>query len=470
MDERSAHRMTKRRRLLAGLVGCAIVLPIVNSVRADQPADRWEAFRSEVDIQDEITDVAAPKIPQRLPPPIRAAQRAAELQDRLTRLYGPERSAEESQLPGAGVTAVLASAANDGRRSQSPSQAEVTEHVHAVPVKKLLPRLSHRTVDTSRLMEDARQSLEAAHRSLKSDAVFTAEKSALDALRSVVNVNDMELDSDWCSQQLEIGLQALREAEDFNGKYGPVDAESLARMVYSHETTVLKDVDLSGVTGIEATEQYLQQARVSLFDAAGGVPEAGQALMLLARAQREEAGATEHNASVALAMQLVAVELLRADAGVWRQLAQTQLDQGLAVDAVRSAGQSLQIEESFEAYDVMRLAAERLGDQGLIQHCLASMQKRTQPQPSMAVRVVPVNQFAATSTRINTPGAQAHPNQQSFAARGQQAARTQYGQPVSPQPVAVSPQTIEARQIAPPAVAPSEPAARTARSWFPFSF
>ena len=53
-------------------------------------------------------------------------------------------------------------------------------------------------------------------------------------------MKDVQSGGNHHAKQLEAAMEAIRESEDFTGKFGPVDQDALLRLVTVHETDALK--------------------------------------------------------------------------------------------------------------------------------------------------------------------------------------------------------------------------------------
>ncbi len=158
---------------------------------------------------------------------------------------------------------------------------------------------------TASLRQSAVTLLNESAASLAHRASHSAASSATDALRLVAQSIDSTRSDGSASSGIDAALLAIREAEDFVGRYGHVDAPSIARMVRSHETNVLKEIETANLSGIVAADIYLDSARQILSTVASSDPLAAHAIGLLAKSYRQRAS----EAPLALA---TSVHLMRA--------------------------------------------------------------------------------------------------------------------------------------------------------------
>lgn len=155
------------------------------------------------------------------------------------------------------------------------------------------------------LRRAAGESIQEAQRSLDTQAYLTAADRAVTALELIAQATDSRERSALATRDLKIALTAIREAEDFVGKYGLVDSRGIERMVRSHATEVLKPYDVTRLGGTAAADIYLDWARRCLSPLAASDPLAGEALRVLAHSHRLRDGGTPFGIATA-------VHLLRA--------------------------------------------------------------------------------------------------------------------------------------------------------------
>lgn len=117
-------------------------------------------------------------------------------------------------------------------------------------------------------------------------AYLTAEERARKALELIAQSIDTREQSLTATRDLAIALTAIREAEDFVGKYGLTSGETIARMVRSHSTEVLKSYDASNLSGLAAADIYLDWACRCVAPIAIADPLAAEAIRILAMSHR----------------------------------------------------------------------------------------------------------------------------------------------------------------------------------------
>jgi hypothetical protein len=252
------------------------------------------------------------------------------------------------------------------------------------------------TMHAARLREIARDSLRNAHHRLQRGATHSAKKFALEALRSIVAMRDAQSGGNRHAKYLEAAFDAVRESEDFSGRFGTADHSALKRMVVVHQTDVLKDQDLENMSVLEATESYLAVAKLNFVQAAAGVREGSDALVLLGKIERRMAQHDDtHAAAVAVTLQRAAVEIEPTNALGYRELGSTLLHQGLVQQAAWALNRSIEIHPTRTGYQRLLEASRRLGDVDTARVCLTSLEDPQLPS-EIPVRTLSAKEFAAT--------------------------------------------------------------------------
>ncbi|MGV3484098.1 MAG: hypothetical protein ACO1RT_06755 [Planctomycetaceae bacterium] len=174
---------------------------------------------------------------------------------------------------------------------------------------------------TASLRQSAADKLDEAAARLIHEASYSATQAATEALRLIAQASDAARGDNRCSTELMSATVAIREAEDFVGRYGLVDSTAISRMVRSHETTVLKDANLSSLTGLMAADAYLDSARRSLSTIASQDPLAASAIGLLAKSYRQRADESPLGLATSVHLMRAAVWASPDDAGLVGELA-----------------------------------------------------------------------------------------------------------------------------------------------------
>ncbi len=256
------------------------------------------------------------------------------------------------------------------------------------------------TIHARRLREIAQDSLRNAKHRLQRRATHSAKKYAMEALRSIVAMQDVQSGGNQHARQLEVAFDAIRESADFCGRFGVIDESALNRMVTVHETEVLKNQDITDFSALEATETYLAVAKKNLVLAAGDAREASDALILLGRIEKEMSPSGDtHASSVAVTLQRAAVEIEPNNAFGYRELGTTLLNQGLTEQAIAALNRSIEIQPTRTSYQRLLEASRRLGDIDTVRECLASLQN-PELESEFPVLSLSPQAFAATHRPI----------------------------------------------------------------------
>jgi len=138
----------------------------------------------------------------------------------------------------------------------------------------------------------AQQALELAHRDFNAGAWLSAEASAWQAIQHAAQAIDQQasetapksVTSGTASAMTNLVLakQAMIEARDFAGSFCNVNAGGITRMARSHQTDVLDGQPTAGMTGTEASDRYLDFARLQLAAIASRSVTAAAAMDLMA--------------------------------------------------------------------------------------------------------------------------------------------------------------------------------------------
>jgi len=210
------------------------------------------------------------------------------------------------------------------------------------PQSRIEPRTVMPGFSAMSLRRSAAASLDSAAIALSHGAPLSGAADSIESLRKIAQAIDIQNQDNACTTSVDAAMFAMREAEDFVGRYGIVDSAAIARMVDSHQTPALKPYDTSSMTGIAAADVYLDWARATLARTAQTDPLAAHAIAMLAKSYRQRAD----ESPIALA---ASVHLMRAasmasprDAGLATELssvlAQANLPDESRVVAAR-AGQ-----------------------------------------------------------------------------------------------------------------------------------
>jgi polysaccharide export outer membrane protein len=131
-------------------------------------------------------------------------------------------------------------------------------------------------------------------------ATYSARVKFLTALQLIADALDARHNTQYHSRALMAGVIALREADDFghsgSASEGTADPTSLAA---SHVTPVLKEGRAQSATRLQALQLYYSYATTQFTAAAGGIPEASNAIYYLGRLQPFLGGSIDRNPPLA---------------------------------------------------------------------------------------------------------------------------------------------------------------------------
>lgn len=245
--------------------------------------------------------------------------------DRGAILDAIDADANASRLPGRLVAS--------GPRENSSRQSAALERLSsAAPVESArtsaLPGFS-----TASIRQAAAALLDESAARLAHQASYSAAAAAMESLRLIAQSSDAIQRDSHCSTELTSAMVAIREAEDFVGRYGFVDDAAIARMIRSHETSVLKGASTSHLTGLVAADIYLDSARRTLATIAAEDPLAATAIGLLAKSYRQRASESPLALATSVHLMRAAVTASPADRGLAIELAAVLEQAKLHVEA-----------------------------------------------------------------------------------------------------------------------------------------
>jgi hypothetical protein len=294
---------------------------------------------------------------------------------RITKVAAPESGGESQASHG-----VEPASSDDSRPAEDPILSPTTSI----------------TLHTTRLQENAHRLLMDSQRSLQRGATRTARKHAMEALQQIIAMRDAEEGGNLHSLQLKSAFDAIRESKDFCGEFGYIDTSALERMVNVHETSVLKQQDLTRISALQATNSYLEHARSQLVLAAGGVRAASEALTLLGQIELQVAGTSStHATSVAVAFQRAAIEADPTLAVGYQVLGTTLASLGLNAEAASYLITGLRMSPTRAGYERLLEVARRTGDADTSRICVQSLEDPRMEDTNLVMNLTP-QQFAAT--------------------------------------------------------------------------
>ncbi|QDT08645.1 hypothetical protein [Planctomycetes bacterium K23_9] len=262
--------------------------------------------------------------------------------------------------------------------------------------------MSGKTIHASKLGEIAAVQLQDAQGRLRRGATHGAKQLAIGALQNLVALQDVRQGDNRNAQHLDTALTAIRESEDFSGKFGTVDQRVLQRLVVAHRTSVLKGRDLSHVSAMRATESYLAIAREEIVKATASIGLASDALVLLGRIEATIADPSDpRGGAVALSLQQAAVEVDPANSRAWLELGTTMMNEGLLQESVEILSRSVELQPSRRGYETLLTVASHLQDAGTVQRCQVAL-KNPSLNKQIPVRKIDQEAFAALYKPTNS--------------------------------------------------------------------
>jgi hypothetical protein len=142
------------------------------------------------------------------------------------------------------------------------------------------------SVTITQMLRQASELQFESERALRRGAYFSARESAVGGLRALAVATDGQQRTSTASEALQAALDAVREAEDFVGRYGQADSAAVNRMIASHQTPVLKDRQQQDMSPHAAADVYLDFARQKFTQAMSQRAEASTLLRVLAQAEK----------------------------------------------------------------------------------------------------------------------------------------------------------------------------------------
>ena len=189
-----------------------------------------------------------------------------------------------------------------------------------------------------------------------------AKKLATESLQLFIASQDAVEGGDLHVKSLAAAFNAIQESEDFCGCCDAANVNELRRIITSHQTPVLNDFDAGKISLDDAAEVYLHYARQNFVDAAGQMPEATRALVLLGRLETLMSGSEEsltHSVSVTLLR--AAIEIDPSNATAYCVLGDTYLEQGHLAQAGWAFQRSVELAPTRETYEGLLEIARRRG-------------------------------------------------------------------------------------------------------------
>ena len=256
--------------------------------------------------------------------------------------------------------------------------------------KKSAPSRWLRSTSSTASTEVARRLVVQANHEFKINAWLSAETSAWDAIRWAAESVDLsarergEHPSPTALKRLQMARDAMREARDFSGVFGPLDAEAIHRMAISHQTDLLDDEPLTGITATDASDRYLDHARVLLAPVARQSVEAATAMDLLAAIYLHRADPKTLPSATALCLRRAALQGQPDNASLATRLGMHLADLGLFEEARWALEHSLAIKDDPQTTAALVQLLQRSGRPEQAEPLLSQLQSQLHGQSRLA--------------------------------------------------------------------------------------
>lgn len=264
------------------------------------------------------------------------------------------------------------------RQPQPPEKREFVDqrvpapvHVATIPMHQvpMAPTAADaRTMDAVRMRARGlvENGMSLAHRG----AYYSARAEFIQAMRLITQTLDTQQSTREHSAALSSGLVALDEASAFIPEGAKLEADlDLPMIIRSHRTPVLKGEALDEVTPLAAVQAYFGYAQEKLRFAAGGVPEASQALFGLAKLQEYLHGGESENRALigprSIALHQTALTIDPAHAEAANELGVLLARYGQYEDAKQALLQGLRSRQYAESWNNLARVHELLGETDL---------------------------------------------------------------------------------------------------------
>jgi hypothetical protein len=244
-----------------------------------------------------------------------------------------------------------------------------------------------RSTTSSAASQAARRLIVQATSEYRVGAWLSAEATAWDALRLAAEAIDLAHREQGATgkaslESLRIARDAIREARDFSGAYGAVDGEAIVRMARSHETGVLDEQAAQGLSATDASDRYLDEARVHLATVASRSVEAAQAMDLLAAVHLSRADKKTLPSATALCLRRAALQGQPQNASLATRLGIHLADVGLYQEARWVLEHSLQLRHDAQTEDALVRVLRRSGHAEDASRLVAAIEDRARTQSS----------------------------------------------------------------------------------------
>ena len=428
----------KNRFVLVVALACSVSLAPIQPVDSSEPVGSGQPVRA--------VSGAETRSPMRLPNVVRLTAGLAERQNTESPSESVRKTKmafERLEFQTSDDVSNRRDPANLQERSVESSESELHlgDGFSTLPSQGLTGEVrSLRSNSASACANKARHLIDQAMLEYATSAWLSAEATAWEALRSAAEGIDLAnreiakvhlgVSNRDAIKRLQAARIAIREARDFSGVYGIADGEAISRMAISHTTDVLDDLPCDNLSGNDASDRYLDAARVSLAGIASKSVEAAHSMDLLAAIYLQQGDSKKLHGATALCLRRAALQGQPANASLASRLGMHLLDIGLIDEASWTLKHSLSLEKdeaTTRAYIAVlqqsgrQAEAKQVSDK--LQPVLGSIVTSDPRIPT--VEQLSPRQFAAISKPVMTASVGNRTNASMVSSKGPVATQTQ---------------------------------------------
>lgn len=365
-----AKRANQRRLLRAGVLGAGLLVSLLQSVPAA---------------------AQSPEQPTRLPP-VGQTDRQTQADTNNPAPSNDVTQAASSQVP-------LISGDEARARVAALKTATVP---HPQPNKTASRRWLRTTTADARL-ELARRLLAEGSRNYDVRAWLSAEANAWEAMQLAAEATDIARRAlgvkvspeETDIAMLHVARKAITEARDFARWSNPADPQAVARIARSHATKILHSEMTEGMTATDASDRYLDTARVNLARLAAASVEAAQAMDLLAATLLTRNEVKQLPASTALCLRRAAFQGQPNNADLAYRLGSQLAKTGLYREAEWALQHSLSVQPNPATAAALATVLRRSGQTAEAEQVLMAYRYPAPPATSVnAPRIPQITQLS----------------------------------------------------------------------------
>jgi tetratricopeptide (TPR) repeat protein len=241
-------------------------------------------------------------------------------------------------------------------------------------------------------------------------AVYSSQAEFTQALLLVAQALDTSEKTQVHSQAVLMGLQALREADDFVPRQGQVDL-NVTRVLATHKTPVLKRAANPQMSPLVAMQAYYTYAQTQLIVAGGREPAAAAALYGMARLQGVMALENEVQKMMggpkSIALYQAALAIDASNHAAANELGVLLARYGQWADAQLAFAESARLGNQPQTWDNLaqtyrRLGNQRAADEAVERYKVALREKQQHGTGRSPVRLVDPETFVRDSSGSET--------------------------------------------------------------------